>query len=66
MNLVTLKQFEQFSAKAKGYISYMQGNLPGSELKEHQGNPYLEHTKEHAWFEMGQRMAILEAQDDED
>lgn len=61
--LVTLKEFKELSPRAKGYVVYMQAELPGSELHCEQGNPYLEGSREWEQFERGQQDAMLEVQD---
>jgi hypothetical protein len=43
----------------------MEGDQPGSELKEHQGNPYPDGSPEAEQFAEGQRAAVLTAQDAE-
>jgi hypothetical protein len=54
------------SPYSQGYISYMQAEHPGSELKTHQSNPYPFESKQYAEFNRGQRAAVLEAGDSED
>jgi hypothetical protein len=44
----------------------MEGDQPGSELKEHQGNPYPDGSPEAEQFAEGQRAAVLTAQDAEE
>jgi hypothetical protein len=63
---VTLENFNKLSAYEKGYIIYMQAEHPGSELKDHQENPYPKSTREWEWFNDGQTRAMLEAQDSEE
>jgi hypothetical protein len=63
---VTLAIFQKLSAYEKGYIIYLQAEHPGSELKDHQANPYSKSTKEWEWFNDGQNAAMLVAQDSEE
>jgi hypothetical protein len=64
--LMTLEEFLGMSPRAQGYVSYLQGDLPGSELKNHQHNPYEEGSSHSSEFAQGQRQAMLQAQDSED
>lgn len=51
--------------KQQGYILYMQGDLPGSELKGME-NPYLVGSIQYGQFQEGERAAVLAAQDSEE
>jgi len=63
--MTTLEEYKKKLPKQQGYIIYFEAERPGSPLKDHQNNPYLEMTKEHADWEMGQFLAMLDAQDSE-
>jgi hypothetical protein len=62
--LVTLEEWKTLSPRKQGYIIYMQANLPGSELKHHQKNPYPPGSQPHAEWNEGEMAAVLQAQDE--
>jgi hypothetical protein len=64
--LVTLAEFKVMTPRRQGYVSYMQAEWPGSELKKHQRNPYKLGSQEHVEFGDGQTLGVLEAQDSEE
>lgn len=66
MKLVTLEAFKKLRPRAQGYVSYMEAELPGSELKKHQANPYQKDTKDYEEFAAGQQLGVLIAQDSEE
>ena len=66
MKLITLKEFRKLKPIEQGYVSYMQGDLPGSELKDHQASPYEQGSREHELFRQGQQMGVSQAQDSEE
>jgi hypothetical protein len=66
MELVTLEAFKSLSPLAQGYVSYMEAELPESELKDHQHNPYTYGSVEHDEFHAGQMQAMLNVQDGEE
>jgi hypothetical protein len=63
--LITLSAWRELPPKTQGYALYMQGALPGSELKD-ATNPYPLGSFAHANFEEGVRRGVLEAQDSEE
>lgn len=65
MKMMTKAEWDRMSPKSKGYVMYLQAELPGSELKG-VSNPYFEHTKQHKDFNEGEQMAMLEVQDGEE
>jgi hypothetical protein len=65
MKIITKEAWEKLSPRSKGYVLYMQGELPGSELKG-LNNPYRKGSANAVKFEEGERIAVLEAQDSED
>jgi hypothetical protein len=64
--LTTFAEYKKLTPREQGYVSYMQAEWPGSELKTHQRNPYRRHTDDWAEFEAGQLVGMMEAQDSED
>jgi hypothetical protein len=64
--LLTLNEFRLLTPREQGYVSYMQGDLPGSELKEHQANPYPKGSREWNEFIRGQCIGVQVAQDSEE
>ena len=64
--LVTLEEFKKLDPFRQGYVSYMQAELPGSELKRHQDNPYAPGSAKYHNFGRGQTAAVLEVQDYDD
>jgi hypothetical protein len=65
MKLVTREKWNKLSPRSKGYVLYMQAELPGSELKG-LSNPYRWGSANASKFEEGERLAVLEAQDGDD
>lgn len=65
MKLITKVEWDRMSPKSKGYILYLQAELPGSELKG-LANPYFNHTKQYADFCEGENLAVNEVQDGEE
>ena len=63
--LVTLAAWRRLTPALQGYVLYMQGARPGSELHGQQC-PYGHGTKEHRAFHEGERQAVLVAQDSEE
>lgn len=63
--LVTLEQYNQLPPVARAYVVYMQGDLPGSELKG-LSNPYPAGSTEHEQWSYGERLAVQQAQDSEE
>lgn len=63
---VTLKEFQRMNPYSQGYTVYMQAEHPGSELKKHQDNPYVESTPKWEEFNNGSMAACLVTQDSED
>jgi len=63
--LYTLEEWQTIPPVARGYVLYMQAELPGSELKG-QTNPYAAGTANHELFRTGERRAVLEVQDGEE
>jgi len=61
--LMTLKEFNALPARAQGFASYMQSAWPGSPLPDR--CTYTAGSIEAAEWSMGERAAILEAQDSE-
>lgn len=64
--LVTLQEWQTLPPRQQGYVSYMQAELSGSELKNHQTNPYKSGTPAFRAFEEGVQRGVLEAQDSEE
>jgi hypothetical protein len=64
MKLVTKEQWDKLSPRSQGYVCYLQGNLPGSELKGIV-NPYFKHTKQHRDFYEGEYDAVIETVESE-
>lgn len=64
--LITLKEYETLTPSEKGYVVYAQAELPGSELKDHQTNPYRFGSDKWKQFAEGQFQACLDAQDSEE
>ncbi len=62
--LYTKAEFEQMTPRSQGYIQYMQGELPGSELKGVR-NPYRRNSMEWLMWQEGAQQACAEAQDSE-
>lgn len=63
--LLTKAEYDKLDARSQGYAQYMQGALRGSELKD-LTNPYPEHSVDHQEWRVGQIMAVLHVQDDDD
>ncbi len=66
VRLITLAEFEHMTPFIQGYVIYMQADLDGSELKNHQDNPYTPETKQHLAFQEGSMKAMLDVQDGEE
>jgi hypothetical protein len=60
----TKEKYDKATPWEKGYISYMFGAWPNSEIPE--GNPFLVSTPEYEMFKNGEQAAILDAQDSEE
>jgi hypothetical protein len=65
-HLVTKAQYDLLAPCDQGFICYLQAELPGSELKDFQTNPYEKGSLNAAAWERGQRQGVLLAQDSED
>jgi hypothetical protein len=65
VKLVTKAEWDGMDPFVQGYVVYMQGDLPGSELKRLR-NPYQEGTNNHIKYNNGQAHAVLIAQDSEE
>jgi hypothetical protein len=63
--LLTLKEYRGLEPFMQGYACYMQAELPGSELRAHQRNPYPKVSKKHEEWNRGQLQAMIIAQDTE-
>ncbi len=63
--LVTKDEWKVMTPYAKGYVLYMQEELPKSELKG-LTNPYFPNSKESEDFEAGSFKAMLDVQDGEE
>jgi hypothetical protein len=63
-SLITLKEYRGLEPYMQGYAVYMQAELPGSELKAHQKNPYPRGKKHEDW-NRGQKQACIVVQDSE-
>ncbi len=66
MSLITLEQYAKLNPRSQGYAVYMQGAHDGSELQGIKKNPYPEGSSDHAEWDKGQMIAVLEAQDSEE
>ena len=64
MKLITKAEWDRMSPKSKGYVAYLQAELPGSELKG-LTNPYFNYTNQHADFCEGEDLAVQEVQEGE-
>lgn len=64
--LTTLAQFRQMKPFQQGYVSYMEAEWPGSELKGKDRNPYEFASDAYRQFDAGQQAAVLVAQDSEE
>lgn len=64
--LTTLAEYLGLTPKSQGYIAYMEADWPGSELADHQENPYPLGSMEAIMWNDGQRIACQEAQDSEE
>lgn len=62
--LVTLEQLKAMTPYSQGYVIYMQAELPGSELKHHQLNPFEVNSKEWLQWNKGQCQAIIAVLDE--
>ncbi len=63
--LVTLEEWRKLTPFRQGYILYMQGTWPTSELAGAR-NPHAEGTPERTAFRQGEQCAVLDAQDGEE
>lgn len=63
-NPPTLADYEAASPRAKGYMSYMYAEWPGSEIPKR--CPFKVGTKEYKQYCDGQNAAMLAAQDSEE
>jgi hypothetical protein len=59
--LITRKEHDRLTPLEQGYAVYMQGKLPGSELKG-VTNPYSHSSSDHLAWNEGQYRAVLEVQ----
>ena len=66
IKLVTLAEYKNLKPKLQGYVAYMQGQQPGSELKGHDECPYPAGSPEKAEWDLGQRIGCQDAQDTEE
>jgi len=64
-HLITLDAWRKLSPFDKGYVLYMQGSWPSSELAGAK-NPYPHGTPDHQDFCRGEQRAVLSAQDGEE
>ena len=65
IKLVTKAQWEKMSARTRGYLGYMQGNFPGSELHGITC-PYPKGSQEAKDYAAGEFAAMMDAQDSEE
>jgi len=63
--LITRAEYRKLAPRQQGYVAYMQGSLPGSELKK-EVNPYRRGTAEYRDWSVGQDAACIEAQEGDD
>jgi hypothetical protein len=63
--LFTRAVYDKMTPRQQGYTQYMEGEWPGSELKD-LANPYEEGTGDAAEWMLGQQMGVLAAQDSEE
>jgi len=59
--LITRKEHDRFTPLEQGYAVYMQGELPGSELKG-LTNPYSRSSSDHLAWNEGHYRGVLEVQ----
>lgn len=64
-HLITLKEWRKLTPLRQGFVMYMQGDWPTSELKAVK-NPYTEGTPQWTEFCDGEQRAMLSAQDSEE
>ena len=64
--LVTYVEYQKLSPREQGFAAYVQGELPGSELRDHQANPYPVGSFNAAEWRKGEFQGILAAQDSEE
>lgn len=60
--LISRREFDRLPPRAQGYAVYMQAEWPGSELRDMEC-PYRQGTDERTEWEIGENIAMLEAQD---
>lgn len=65
IKLITKAQWDKMLPTTQGYLCYLQGGLPGSELKA-AVCPYRAGTAKAKEFAAGEFAAMLDAQDSED
>jgi hypothetical protein len=65
VKLITKTEWDKLSPKDQGYACYMQGALPGSELKD-VTCPYPMGTQEARDFASGELNAMMDTQDSEE
>lgn len=63
--LVTKKAYDVMTPTAQGFVQYMEGDWPGSELKD-LTNPYPENSERYHEWNHGQALGAQQAQDSEE
>ena len=64
--LITKAKYDRLPAWEQGYAVYWQAEQPGSELRDHQANPYPPGSAKRQAWDDGAEAACLHAQDSED
>lgn len=65
IKLLTKEQWDRLTPRGQGFSSYLQGNLPGSELKD-VVCPYPQGSQQAKDYAAGEFTAMLNAQDGEE
>jgi hypothetical protein len=63
--LITLAKYKKLTPLQQGFVQYMQGAWPTSELKNEK-NPYPKGSKKYKEWNDGQTAGVLAAQDADD
>ena len=66
IQLTTYQEYLKLKPQEQGFVVYMEVELPGSELKEHQKCPYPLGSRERKQWEYGQQLGVQAAQDSEE
>ncbi len=65
LRLVTRSEWEKLPPRSRGYVSYWQGGVRGSQIAGI-GNPFAPGSREHGEYAAGEAQAVLDAQDSEE